>query len=299
MSLRQSIDIFLVLYLDLQLVVPSVTPPDILFPSFSSPKLSLGVLTHSDFGTAQHTLLVLYKAVGVSWLAFPKLCVVGTTKLHESTLVGSSPGANPAGTCPIHGVGQHVALKVLQGLSTALLRSGAALGSTDLPRGTFPHIQGPGIPFPRLSPPCGGDKKGTSTGPHFLSSAWPALLRCAPSRHSKAHSAAPIAPSQWLLGILVPCLGCAAPGHSFRRGNLPSLGEKTNAGVPGSPGHPRCTGGRRLAGPCPPCRYCPVPFKGESARKFLNGCPRPRPACRPLGQSARVPQGRSRLTGLS
>lgn len=61
--------------------------------------------------------------------------------------MGSPLRATPAGTSPILGVGQHVALKVLQGLSTTLLRSGATLASTDLSRGTFPHIQGPGMPF--------------------------------------------------------------------------------------------------------------------------------------------------------
>ena len=32
LSLRESVDIFLVLYLDLQLVLPSLTPPDMLPP---------------------------------------------------------------------------------------------------------------------------------------------------------------------------------------------------------------------------------------------------------------------------
>ena len=82
--------------------------------------------------------------------------------------MGSPLGATPAGTSSILRVGQHVALKVLQGLSTTLLRSGAALGSTDPPSGTFPHIQGPGMPFPQLFPPCMGDEKGSSAGPHFL-----------------------------------------------------------------------------------------------------------------------------------
>lgn len=67
-------------------------------------------------------------------------------------------------------------------------------------------------------------------------------------------------------------------------------------GAPGTRGGPEMV----PAGSVPPCRHCPVPFKAEStAQKFLNGWPRPRPACRPLGQSARVSQGLSRLTGLS
>lgn len=134
--------------------------------------------------------------------------------------------------------GSRCSSEVLQELSTAQLIPGAALGSTDLPRGTFPHIQGPGIPFPLLFPPCVGDEKGCSVGPCFLSFAWPALLRSAPSRWSKAHSAAPAAPSQQLAEVLVPCPGCAAPEHAFQRGNLPSLGEKNECWCPWEPRAP-------------------------------------------------------------
>lgn len=149
--------------------------------------------------------------------------------------MGSLLGVTPAGTSPILEASQDVALKVLQGLSTSLLRSGAALGSTDLPRGTLPHIQDPEMPFPRLFPPCMGGKQGSSVGPHFLSFTWPALLHSAHSRRSKAHSAAPTAPSQQLVGILVPRLGCAAPGHTSRCGNLPNLGEKNERCCPWEP----------------------------------------------------------------
>lgn len=177
--------------------------------------------------------------------------------------MGSPPRASPAGTSPILGVGQHVALKVLEGLSTVLLRSGAALGSTDLPRGTFPHIQGPrdaGMPFPRLFPPCVGDEKGIFVGPRFLFFAWPALHQSAPSRQSKVHSAAHTAPRQWLVGILAPRLGCAAAGHTLRRGNLPNLGEKNECWCPWEPRAPAVDGRWAPGWPWPSLSPLPWPL---------------------------------------
>lgn len=92
------------------------------------------------------------------------------------------------------------------------------------------------MPFPRLFPLYVRNEKGSSVGPHFLSFAWPALLQPAPSRWSKAHSAAPTVPSQgyWCL------VWAVLPQDTLSSvGTCPASGEKMNAGVPGSPGHPR------------------------------------------------------------
>lgn len=76
MSLTELVGfMFLDLYLDLQPVVLSVTPPDICFPaSFTSPELPVGVFTHSGLVTAKHTLLLL--------------------KPHKSAPSGSQPGGS-------------------------------------------------------------------------------------------------------------------------------------------------------------------------------------------------------------
>lgn len=120
-----------------------------------------------------------------------------------------------------------------------------------------PH---PGMSFPPLFPPRVGGEKGSSVGPHFLSFAWPALLQPAPSRGSKAHSAAPTAPSQWLAGILVPCPGCAAPGHAFRCGNPPNLGEINECWCPWEPRTPAVDGTWAPGWPWPslPPLRCPL-----------------------------------------
>lgn len=186
-------------------------------------------------------------------------------------------------------MGQRVALKGRQGLSTTLSRS-----STDLPTGTFPHIQGPEMSLPQLFPPCLGNKRGNSVGStHSLFPlATPAPIcpfQMEQSPFCNSHRPQPVTHRD----------AGASSGQCCPRTHFPAgkpaqpPGEKrmlVSLGATGPRGEREV--GAWLARPCP--------FKGgRSARKFVNGCPRPRRARHPPGQSAREPQGRSPRTALS
>lgn len=151
-------------------------------------------------------------------------------------------------------------------LSTTLLRSVAALGSTDLPKGTFPNIQAQGCTFhDDLNPVWGMRRRTLCVHTFSLLRGQPCSSLPLPDR-AKPIQQLPQPPASGSWGYW--CLVWAV----LPRTHVPAQGTKMNAGVPGSPGHLRWTGGGPRGGPGPPCHHCPVPFKGERAdRKFLNG----------------------------
>lgn len=186
-----------------------------------------------------------------------------------------------------------MALKGRQGLSSTLPTPGAARAPQTCPEGPFP-IQGPEMSLPRVFPPCLGNKKGNSVGnthspfPH-ASPAPICPFQMEQSPFCTSHRPQPVThrDAGASSGQFCPRTHFPAGKSAQPRGDKP---------VPVSPGATGTRGAREerawLARRCP--------FKGgRAARKFVNGCPRPRRARRPPGQSARVPQARGPRTGLS
>lgn len=179
-------------------------------------------------------------------------------------------------------MGQHVALKGRRGLSTTL------------PRGTFPHIQGPEMSLPRLFPPCLGNKKGNSVGSTHSLSPLAILAPICPFQVEQSPSCSSHRPqSVTHRDARASSRQCCHTTHfpagkpAQPRGETPTL---VSLGATGTRGEGEAWA--RLPRPCP--------FKGGgAARKFVNGRPRPRRARRPPGQSARAPRGRSPRTGPS
>lgn len=147
-------------------------------------------------------------------------------------------------------MGQHVALKGRQGLSTSLPRPRAARAAQTCPEGPFPASRAQRCPFLNYSHPA-WRTRGTLWGTRILPFPWPCsnlpfpdgakpILQLPPPTASDSQGC-------WcLIRAVLP--QNTVPG----RETCPAAGRKTNPGVPRSHGHPRRTGGVRLAGPALP-----------------------------------------------